>query len=140
MPSTTNVSAILAGEQRSARFKYRHSVVGAARELSIPASWIWAWLLLARLQFKMRLRKIWVRLDDVQNLFANLAAVREAYYATREFLTSPEAIQRVTQLWPDEAHRFVEAPGKKPSISVRAEQEVAGGLFVCEEEEPEVVA
>jgi hypothetical protein len=135
---TTNASAILAGEQRSARFRYRHSVVGAARELGVPASWIWAWLLLDRLQFKMRLRKIWVRIDDVQNLFSNLAAVREAYYATREFLTSPEAIQRLTQLWPDEAHRFVEASGKKPPTSVKAEQEVAYGLLVYEE--PEVVA
>jgi hypothetical protein len=137
---TTNAAAILAGDQRSARFKYRHSVVGAARELGIPASWIWAWLLLTRLQFKMRLRKIWVRLDDVQNLFANLAAVREAYYATREFLTSPEAIQRLTQRWPGEAHRFVEASGKKPSTSVKAEQEVAYGQLVYEEEEREVVA
>ena len=101
---TTNASAILAGDQRSARFKRRHTVAGAAREIGIPASWIWAWLLAKRLKSQMWQRKVWVRLEDVREVFAHELAVRDAFYATGEFLTSPEAIRQVVERWPDEYH------------------------------------
>ena len=139
--STTNVSAILAGEQQSTRFKYRHSVAGAARELGIPQSWIWAWLVLFRLKSQMRLRKIWVKIEAVQAMFGDPVALRDAFYATGESLTSPDAIQRVTQLCPDEPHPYVEFPnpGKKLPQSLKSEaledDPVFGG-----EQESEVVA
>jgi len=49
--TATNASAILRGEQRSARFKYRHCVARAAKEVGIPVTWIWFWLLAKRLKF-----------------------------------------------------------------------------------------
>ena len=121
MQTSSNASAILRGEQRSKRFKYRHSIAGAARELGIPASWIWFWLLAKRLKFQIRLRKVWVRLEAVLELVADPLTLRDAFYASGEFLTSPEAIQRITQLWPNERHPYLEfpTPGKKPSGTVK---------------------
>ncbi len=92
MQTTTHASAILRGDQRSKRFTYRHSVAGAAREIGIPVSWIWFWLFAKRLKSKIWLRKIWVRLESVLALSADPKAVRDASYATGEFLTSAEAI------------------------------------------------
>jgi len=103
MQSSTNISAILRGEQRSTRFRYRHSVAGAARERGIPASWIWAWLLVRRLKSQTWLRKVWVRLENVQELLADPKAVREAFFATGEHPASPEAIQQGGEFWPDES-------------------------------------
>jgi len=90
--NTTYISAVLRGDQRSKRFTYRHSVAGAAREISIPVSWIWFWLFANRLKSKIWLRKVWVRLESVLALSADPRAVRDASYATGEFLTSAEAI------------------------------------------------
>src|SRR5437660_12746919 len=101
MKATTNVSAILAGEQRSIRFRYHYSVAAAARELGIPASWVWAWLLARRLRSQKWLRKVWVRLEGVQDLLQNEEAIRDAFYATGDYLTSPEAIRRIARYWPD---------------------------------------
>ncbi len=78
MQTTTNTSAILRGEQRSKRFTYRHSVAGAAREIGIPVTWIWFWLLAQRLKSRIWLRKVWVRLESVQELFAEPLALRDA--------------------------------------------------------------
>jgi len=99
--TTTNTSAILRGEQRSTRFRYRHSVAAAAQEIGIPAAWIWFWLLSQRLKFRTWLRKVWVRLESVQQLFADEFSVRDAFYATGEHLTSPKAIQQAVERWPD---------------------------------------
>ena len=110
MQTTTNVSAILRGEQRSKRFTYRHSVTGAALEIGIPVSWIWFWLFAKWLKSKIWLRKVWVRLESVRKLFADAQAVRDASYATGEFLTSPEAAHRVVERWPDEYHQAKRAP------------------------------
>src|SRR5436309_712741 len=91
----TDIPAIIRGEQRSTRFQYRHSVRGAAHELGIPISWIWSWLLAKRLKSQTWLRRIWVRLEDVQALFGDRKVVQAAFYATGEPLAAPEAIQRV---------------------------------------------
>ena len=141
MSTSTPASAILAGEQRSARFKYRHSVAGAARELGIPASWIWAWLVLIRLEFKIHLRKIWVKLEAVQELVADPVALRDAFYASGEFLTSADAIQRILRLWPNEPHPYLElaGPGKKQPQSVSSEN-TSDDLVFGEEEDSEVLA
>ena len=110
MQTTTNISAILRGEQRSPRFHYRHSVAAAAQELGIPVTWVWFWLSSMKLKSRTRLRKVWVRLEDVQKLFADTWAVRDAFYATGEFLTSPEAIRKVVERWPDEYHPCIKFP------------------------------
>jgi len=108
MQTITNTSAILRGEQRSNRFRYRHNVAGASREIGIPATWVWSWLFAKRLKSKMWLRKVWVRLEAVQELFADPLALRDAFYATGEFLTSQQAIRKVVERWPDEQHPYVE--------------------------------
>jgi len=124
--STTNTLAILQGEQRSPRYRYRHTVAAAAREIGIPATWIWSWLLAKRLKSRMGQRCVWVRLEDVQRLFADEFAIRAAYYATADYLTSPEAIRQVVNRWPDSGYRtYIEfrppAKGtKKPPRSVGA--------------------
>jgi hypothetical protein len=105
--TTRNTSAILRGEQRSARFRYRHSVAAAAQELGIPVTWIWFWLCTRQLRSKTWLRKVWVGLENVQALFADTWAVRDAFYATGEFLTSQEAIRQVVERWPDEYHPYI---------------------------------
>src|SRR6266567_3297029 len=117
--TTTNISAMIRGEQRSPRFRYRHSVAGAAQELGIPATWIWFWLLERKLRSKTWLRKVWVRLENVQELFADTWAVREAFYATGESLTSPEAIRQAVGRWPDEYHPYIkfQLPAKRASQS-----------------------
>jgi hypothetical protein len=140
----TNVSAILAGEQRSARFKFRHSVSGAAKEVGIPTSWVWYWLLVKRTKSRTWLRKVWVRLEDVQKLFADAETITEAFYATDEPLTSPEAIRQLVERWPDEYHPCVkfQPPRKKASQSAKAQVvslPVANPVF-GEDQKSEVVA
>ena len=133
MQTKTNASAILRGEQRSKRFSYRHSVAAAAQEVGIPATWVWFWLLAKRLKFRMGLRKVWVRLQAVQELCADPLALRDAFYATGEFLTSPEAIQRFVERWPDEEHVYVKF---QPS-SKRPPQSAKANPVLCEEEKSE---
>ncbi len=119
----TNVSAILAGEQRSARFRCRHSVAAAAKEVGIPTSWLWYWLLAKRLKSQTWLRKVWVRLEAVQELFAqDPLALRDAFYATGDFLTSPEAIRQLAERWPDEPHPYIkfQLPAKLAKAEVVA--------------------
>jgi hypothetical protein len=138
MQTTTNTSAILRGEQRSKRFTYRHSVAGAAREIGIPVTWIWFWLLAQRLKSRIWLRKVWVRLESVQELFAEPLALRDAFYATGEFLTSPEAIQRTVERWPDAHHPYVESQPPAKQAPPCAEAEVVSmpvaNPVPCEEE------
>lgn len=116
----SNIPAMLRGEQRSARFKCGHSVAGAAREIGIPVTWIWAWLLAKRLKSQMWLRKVWVRLESVQELFADSQAVRDAFHATGDFLTSPEAIRQVVERWPDEQYPYIKfqpSPKRAPQTA-----------------------
>jgi hypothetical protein len=116
MKNTASASAILAGERRSARFRCRHSVAAGAQELGIPVTWVWFWLFAKRLKSQMWLRKLWVRLEDVRELVADdPLALRDAFYATGEFLTSREAIQQVVERWPDEPHPYVkfQLPAKR---------------------------
>lgn len=119
----TNVSAILAGEQRSARFRCRHSIAAAAKEVGIPTSWVWYWLLTKRLKSQTWLRKVWVRLENVQELFADTEAVRDAFYATGDYLTSQEAIRQLVEHWPDEYHPCIklQLPAKRAPQSAKAE-------------------
>jgi hypothetical protein len=115
--TTINTLAILRGEQRSNRFRYRHNVAAAAREVGIPVTWIWFWLLDKQLRSRTWQRCVWVRLEDVQGLFADEFAIRAAYYATADYLTSPDAIRQVVNRWPDSGYRtYIEfrPPAKKP--------------------------
>jgi hypothetical protein len=98
--SAPNLSAILRGEQRSARFRYRHTLAGAAKELGIPTGWVWFWFHRKRLRSQNWLRRIWVRVADVQGLFASLLAVYEAFYATGERISNPMSIRQVLARWP----------------------------------------
>jgi hypothetical protein len=98
-------------------------VAEAARELGIPVTWIWFWLLSKRLKSQTWLRKVWVRLEAVQELFADdPLALRDAFYATGEFLTSPEAIRQLAERWPDEPHLYIkfQPPAKLAKAEVVA--------------------
>jgi len=97
----TTVPAIIRGEQRSTRYKYRHTLAGAAHDIGIPVGWVWFWYHEERLLSQIWLRRIWVRLEDVQELFADPKAVYDAFYATAEALDAPRAIQQVLERWPD---------------------------------------
>lgn len=66
------------------RFKYRHTVAAAARELAIPEGYLWSWLLSGRLKYRERLGRIWVKLSQIECLLANRKAVFEALCATGE--------------------------------------------------------
>jgi hypothetical protein len=115
----TNIPAIIRGEQRSRRFQYRHSVCGAAYELGVPTSWIWSWLLAKQLKSQTWLRRIWVRLEDVQALFGDRKVVQAAFYATGEPLVSQQAIQRVLNRWPKfPEEMFASQPPRKPVAKV----------------------
>ena len=101
MPNTQpDLRAIVRGEQRSPRFRYRHTVAAAAQAIGVPPSWIWSWLLAGRLKAQKWLRCIWVRLADAQAQFRNRKAVEDAYYATGEPISSPEAVREVLRRWP----------------------------------------
>jgi hypothetical protein len=130
--NTTNTLAILQGEQRSNRYRYRHTVAAAAREIGIPATWIWSWLLAKRLRSVTSLRCVWVRLEDVQKLFADHDAVRAAFFATGEFLTSPQAIQAVVERWPDAGVRpYIKFQPPCKVVPIRAPK--AANPVLCEE-------
>jgi hypothetical protein len=119
---TSDFAAILRGEQRAARFKYRHSVAAAAEAVGIPVSWVWAWLHAKQLKSRTSLRKVWVRLEAVQELFADKIAIRDAFYATGDFLTSPKAIQEVVERWPNGRHPFIKfQPTRQGSANPQAE-------------------
>ncbi len=133
--TTTNISAILAGEQRSNRFRCRHSVAAAAREIGIPPTWVWAWLLAKRLKSQTWLRKVWVRLENVRDLFADTEAVRDAFYATADYLTSPEAIRQLVERWPDEYHPYIkfQPPAKRAPQSAEVVSPPLSDPVLCEE-------
>lgn len=117
--SAPNLSAILLGEQRSAAFRYRHTLAGAANQLGIPTGWVWFWYHDKRLRSKSWLRRIWVRVEDVQGLFANLKAVYDAFYATGEPISHPIAVRKVltrSPKFPEEMY-IPEVP-KRPAASV----------------------
>jgi hypothetical protein len=137
--NTTNTLAILRGEQRSNRYRYRHCVAAAAREIGIPPTWIWFWLLGQQLGSVTSLRCVWVRLQDVQKLFANLDAIRAAYFATGEFLTSPQAIQTVVERWPDAGVRpYIRFQPTGKVVPIRAPK--ASNPVLCEEKKSKEVA
>jgi hypothetical protein len=135
MHTNTNVSAILAGDQRSNRFRYRHSVAGAAREIGIPTSWIWFWLFAKQLKSRMWLRKLWVHLESVQTLFADLDAVRDAFSATGDLLTSPHALQQVREgLWTEVGeHPFIKFQPPTRFAPRAASDSLASNPVLCEE-------
>jgi hypothetical protein len=114
--NTTAYKSILSDLNiRSSRFRYRHTLgAAAAASGGIPATWIWAWLLNKRLKSQTWLRKVWVRLEDVQELVADPQAIREAVYATGEHLASPTAIQHNVEQSPDAANREF-LPATEPS-------------------------
>ena len=119
MQTTTNYAAILRGEQRYARFHYRHTLAGTAHELGIPVGWVWFWLHDGRLKFQNWLRAIWVRIDDVRKLAANLKAVYDAFYATREPISDPVTVHKVLTRWPKfPRHMCVSEAPKRPAASV----------------------
>jgi hypothetical protein len=120
MPNTqVDLHAVIQGKQRSARYKYRHTIAGAADEIEIPVGWVWFWYHEGRLRSQNWLRRIWVRLDHVQRLFSDRKAVCDAFYATGEPLTSAQAIRQVLDSWPRSPQQMcVQAPPKKPAVSV----------------------
>jgi len=134
MQTATNIPAILRGEQRSARYKYRHSVSAAASELGIPVTWIWSWLLAKRLNHQIWLKKVWVRLEHAEALFEDTEAFREAFYATGDHLTSPESIRRVAQSWPDESHPYIKFQPPARLFLKPADIEVSSSNVIREEE------
>ena len=137
--TTTNTLAILQGQQRSPRYRYRHSVVAAAREIGIPATWIWSWLLAKQLKSRMGQRCVWVRLENVEKLCADLDAVRSAYFATGDFLTSPQAIQAVVERWPDSGVRpYIKFDPSSKVVSIRKPKDA--NPVLCEEKESKEVA
>jgi hypothetical protein len=137
--STTNILAILQGEQRSPRYRYRHTVAAAAREVGIPSTWIWFWLLDKQLKYRTWQRCVWVRLENVKKLFANLDAVRSAYFATGDFLTSPEAIQATVDRWPDSGIRpYVKFQPPSKVVRIRAPKDA--NPVLCEEKKSKEVA
>jgi hypothetical protein len=77
-----------------------------------------------------------VRLEDAQGLFADEFAIRAAYYATRDYLTSPEAIRQVVNRWPDSGYRsYVEF--RPPGGKKRPESVVADPVLVEEKDSEE---
>lgn len=134
MKPTANRSAILRGEQRSTRYKYRHTLAGAAHELGIPLGWVWFWYLEERLPSQSWLRRIWIRLEDVQQLFADQKAVYDAFYATGEALEASQAIRWALERWPDFPKQMylVEQPANV--VPIRAQAKKAASKPVTDEE------
>jgi hypothetical protein len=137
--STTNILAILQGEQRSPRYRYRHTVAAAAREIGIPATWIWFWLLDKQLKSRTWQRCVWVRLEEVQKRFADLDAVRAAHFATGDFLTSPRAIQATVDRWPDSGVRpYIKFDPSSKVVSIRKLKDA--NPVLCEEKKSKEAA
>jgi len=97
---------------RSRRFRYRHSVAAAALEAGIPTGWVWYWLWNGQLRKRRWLRRLWVRLEDVQRLFCDHDAVQDAFYATGEPLASPEGVRQALSRWPFLRQEMWKAPGE----------------------------
>jgi hypothetical protein len=117
--SAINLSAILRGEQRSASFRYRHTLAGAAHELGIPTGWVWFWYHDYRLRSKSWLRRIWVRLEHVQALLGNKKAVYDAFYATGEPISNPSTVRSVLSRWPKfPTEMYISEVLKRPAASV----------------------
>jgi hypothetical protein len=118
-----NYAAIFSGEQRFPRFKYHHTLAGAAHELGIPVGWVWFWFHDGRLPSQSWLRAIWVRIEDVRSLWSTEKAVYDAFYATREPIWNPKAICEVLNRWAEfPKQMYIQLPDgpKKPSASVIA--------------------
>jgi hypothetical protein len=117
--STPNLSGILRGEQRSTRFRYRHTLAGAAHEIGIPTGWVWFWYHDYRLGSKSWLRRIWVRLEDAQALLGDEKAVYDAFYATGEPISNPMAVRQVLTRWPKfPKGMYIPEIPKRPAASV----------------------
>lgn len=117
--SPPNLSAILRGEQRSASFRYRHTLAGAAHELGIPTGWVWFWYHDYRLCAKGWLRRLWVRVQDAQALLEDEKAVYDAFYATGEPISNPAAIPDVLSRWPKfPREMYIQEVPKRPAGSV----------------------
>ena len=101
MQKSQSNTPVPCGEQRSSFHNCHYTVFDAARLVGVPDTWIWAWLFSGKLKSKKRAKCIWVRLGDVRTLFRNERAVDEAYMATHEPLSDPEAVRQVVDRWPD---------------------------------------
>ena len=101
MQKSQSNNPALRGVQESSFHSYHYTVSAVAKMVGVPDTWIWAWLLAGRLKSKRRGKCIWVRLGDAQTLFRNERTVQEAYLATREPLSDPEAVQQVVDRWPE---------------------------------------
>jgi hypothetical protein len=64
----TNTAAFMRGEQRGTRFRYRHTPAGAAQEAGLPEEWVWLWVETGLLRSQNWLKRVWVRLQDVEAL------------------------------------------------------------------------
>lgn len=91
--------ASVADRLRSRRFRYRHSVPLAARELGIPQAWLWFWLCQGRIRAKKWVWGYWVRLEDVRKLLLDPESVYRAFEATGEPIRSQAAAELVLSKW-----------------------------------------
>jgi hypothetical protein len=121
MQSKANIAAIIRGEQRFPRFRYHHTLAGAAHELGIPTGWVWFWYQDGRLASQNWLRAIWVRIEDVRSILLSRKALYDAFYATREPISDPKAVVQVLSRWPKFPKQMYVPPiPKRPPARVLA--------------------
>lgn len=98
--SHSECRALLRGEQRSKRFRYRDALPEVFRVLGIPESWIHYWIGQGQLMAKPWLGETWLRLEDVQDLLADPEALQEAFWATADPITSSSTAALMKERWP----------------------------------------
>jgi len=114
-----NIVAVVRGEQRFPRYRYHHTLAGAAHELGIPTGWVWFWFHERHLDSRNCLRAIWVKIAEVRSLLADHLAVYGAFYATREPISDPKTIREVLSRWRDfPKQMYVSEAPKRPAASV----------------------
>jgi hypothetical protein len=117
--SQPNIAAIVRSEQRFPRFRYHHTLAGAAHELGIPTGWVWYWFHKGRLDSQNYLRAIWVKIADVRGLLADHLTVYDAFYATREPISDPKTIREVLTRWRNfPKQMYVSEVAKRPAASM----------------------
>jgi hypothetical protein len=74
-----------------------------------------------------------VRLENVQDLLHDEEAIREAFYASGEYLSSPKAIRQLEEYWPDSGERFY-IPSQPPNRIAMESAKLEPKPVVIEEE------
>ena len=68
MRQKINRFAFLRGEERSTRYKYRHTPTGAANVTGVPEEWILLWVHTGLLKSQNCLKRTWVNVEQVETL------------------------------------------------------------------------